>query len=141
MIVICSLSVLVLHETLLVPVLMYGSETMSWKEEIFKIRTVQMDNLRSLLRIRRMDRVPNARIRELCGVTKGAVERIDESVLRWFDHVERIENDMFAKRIHVQECAGSVGRPRKRRIDTVKECLTKRGLDVTQVRRMVQGYE
>ena len=30
---ICSLSVLVLHETLLVPVLMYDSETMLWKEK------------------------------------------------------------------------------------------------------------
>ena len=29
---ICNLSVLVLHETLLVPVLMYDSETMLWKE-------------------------------------------------------------------------------------------------------------
>ena len=68
---ICSLSVIVLHVTLLVPVLMYGSETMLWKEEISRIRAVQVDNLRGLLGIRRMDKVPNARIRELCGVTKG----------------------------------------------------------------------
>ena len=34
-------------------------------------------------------RVPNARIRELCRVRKGVDERIDEGVLRWFDHVER----------------------------------------------------
>ena len=46
----------VLHETLLVPVLMYGSETMLWKEEErSRIRAVQMDNLRDLLGIRRMD--------------------------------------------------------------------------------------
>ena len=56
----------VLHETLLIPVVMYGSETMSWKEkERFKIRAVQMDNLRRWLGIRRMGRVPNARLREL----------------------------------------------------------------------------
>ena len=30
---ICSLSMLVLHEILLVPVLMYASETMLWKEK------------------------------------------------------------------------------------------------------------
>ena len=57
----------VLHETLPVPVLMYGRETMLWKEkERSRIRAVQMDNLRSLLGIRRMDRVPNAQTRELC---------------------------------------------------------------------------
>ena len=58
---VCSLSLLVLHETLLVPVLMYGSETMIWKEEErSRIRAVQMDNLRGLLSIRRTDKVPNA---------------------------------------------------------------------------------
>ena len=52
---------LVLHETLLVPVLMYGSETMLWKEKArSRVRAVHMDNLRGLLGIRRMDRVPNA---------------------------------------------------------------------------------
>ena len=41
-----------LHETLLVPVLMYGNETMLWKEkERSRIRTVQMHNLRGLLGI------------------------------------------------------------------------------------------
>ena len=51
-----------------------------------------------------------------------------------------MENDRIAKRVYVGECAGSrsVGRPRKRWIDTVKESLKKRGLDVRQTRRMVQ---
>ena len=46
----------------------------------------------------------------------------------------------IAKRVYVGECAGSrsVGRPQKRWIDTVKECLKKRGLDVRQTRIMVQ---
>ena len=49
-----------------------------------------MDKLRGLLRIRRVDRVSNARIRELCGAKKGLDERIDEGVLRWFGHVGRM---------------------------------------------------
>ena len=61
---------------------------------------------------------------------------IDEGVLQWFDHVER---DRIAKSVYVGECAGShsMGRPWKRWIDTVMECLRKRGLDVWQARRMV----
>ena len=123
-----QLSVLVLHEILLLPVLMYGSETMLWKEEISIIMAVQMDNIRGLLGIRRMDRVPNARKRELCGMKKGLNERIDEGVLRWFGHVETMESYMIAKKVHVGECAcsRSVGRPWKRWIDTVKDCLKKR---------------
>ena len=47
---ICSFSVLVLHERLLVPVLTYRSETMLWKEkEAPRIMAVQMDNLRGFL--------------------------------------------------------------------------------------------
>ena len=44
---------------------MYGSETMIWKEERSRIIVVQMDKIRSLLGIRRVDRIPKARIREL----------------------------------------------------------------------------
>ena len=61
----------VLHESLLVPVLTHGSETMIWREkEIYRIRVVQMGNLRGLLDIRRIGKVPNARIRQVWGVTK-----------------------------------------------------------------------
>ena len=67
-------------------------------------------------------------------------EKIDESVLRWFSHVERMENDRITKRVYVGESAGSrsVGRLRKRWIETVKDCLKKRGMDVRKARRMVQ---
>ena len=43
-------------------------------------------------------------------------ERIDEGV-RWFDHVEKTENNRIAKRVYVDE----------RWIDSVKECLRERG--------------
>ena len=107
----------VLHKTLLVPVHMYGSETMLWKEkDISTIKAVQVDILRGLLGIRRMDRVLNAQIRELYRVKKGLDERIDEGVLWWFGHVERMERDRITKRVYVEECAGSrsVGRAWKR---------------------------
>ena len=42
-----------------------------WNEkERSRIIAVQMDDLRGLLGIRRMEKVPNERIKELCGVTK-----------------------------------------------------------------------
>ena len=49
---------------------------MLWKEkERSRMRVVQMDNLRGLLGIRRMNR-------ELYGVRKGLDERIDEDILQ-----------------------------------------------------------
>ena len=73
-------------------------------------------------------------------MTKGVDEKIDEGVFRWSDHVIRMENDRIAKRVYVGECddSRSVGRPRKRWIDSMKDSLMKRGLDVRQARRMVQ---
>ena len=72
----------VFHESLLVPVLTYGGETMIWRQkERSRIRVVQLDNLRGLLGIRRMVRVLNARIRQLCRVMKGVNERLYEGVL------------------------------------------------------------
>ena len=46
----------VLHEVLLAPVLLHGTETMIWREmENSRIRVVQMDSLRGFLGMRRMD--------------------------------------------------------------------------------------
>ena len=53
-----------LQESLLVPVLMYGSEIMIKKEKP-RIRAVWVDNIRDLLGIRRMDKLLNAWIRQL----------------------------------------------------------------------------
>ena len=94
-----------------------------------------------MLGIGRMNSVPNALIRELCRLKKDLDEKIDEGVLRWFGHVERVERDRIAKRVYVGECASSlsVGRKWKRWIDYVKECLKKRCLYIRQARRMDQN--
>ena len=60
----------VLHESLLRPI-MYGCETMIWREkERSRVMAVHIDNLRSLAGIKRMDKVLNAQIRDLCRVTR-----------------------------------------------------------------------
>ena len=67
----------VLHETLLIPVLMYGSETIIWKgKQRLRIEAVQTSDLRGLLDIRRVDKLLNVGIREMYGMTK----RIDVGV-------------------------------------------------------------
>ena len=67
------------------------------ERERSKIRAVQMENLKGLLGIRRMDKVPNAQIRELCKVIKKA----DEGVLRWFSHVEKMETDSIFNMVYI----------------------------------------
>ena len=100
---------------------------MVWKEERSRIRAVQMDNLKGLIGIRRLGRVPNTQIRELCGVMKGLDESIGIDFLQWFGHVEIMENNMIAKRVYIWECAGiySVGSLQKRWTVSVIDCLKK----------------
>ena len=67
-------------------------------------------------------------------MTKGVNEKIDEGILRWFGRIERMEKERIAKRVYVGVCAGSrsVGRPRKRCIDIVKECLKRFGCQASK---------
>ena len=47
----------VLHEGMLLPVLMYSSETMVWNKRYrSKVQCVQMDNLRGVLGVKRIDK-------------------------------------------------------------------------------------
>ena len=102
-----------------------------------RIRVMQIDNLRSLQGIKRIDRVPNELIRKLRGVAKGVDEKTDERVLCWFGHIERIEKYKITKRMYVGEFVGSclVGRSRKRWIDFVNDCLKNRDLNFGKTRR------
>ena len=59
-----------------------------------------MDKIRCLLGNRRMERVPIAQIRELCEVAKGVDKRIEDSVLQWLGHMERMGKDRIAKTVY-----------------------------------------
>ena len=69
------------QEPLLRPFLICGSKTMNGRgKERSRIKPEQMDNLKNLLGIRKMDKVPNAWTREQCEVTKRVEERIAKRV-------------------------------------------------------------
>src|SRR5678816_3380272 len=107
-----------------------------------EIQCVQMDNLISgVLGVRRIDEMRNERITELCGVKKGVNERINESMLRWFGHVERVNDSRLVKRMYSGECVGNrpAGRPKKKWIESVKKCLEERNVRLAVARIKVQN--
>ena len=66
------------------PALMNDSEKIIWKEKVTsRIRAIQMDNVRSLLDIRKIYKVLNACIRELCGVMKGLLKMLSGGSVMW----------------------------------------------------------
>src|SRR5678815_5828185 len=95
-----------------------------------------MDNLRGVLGVRRIDKMRNERIRELCGVKKGVNKRINESMLRWFGHVERMNGSRLVKRMYSGDCVGNrpAGRPKRKWIESVNECLKERNVSLAEAR-------
>ena len=91
------------------------------KNKRSRIRAMQIDSIRGLLSIRRMDRVPYAQIRDVR--SDEGDERTDESVFRWFSHIEIMGNHIISKLVYVS--SRLVGRPRKKWIDSLNDCLKK----------------
>src|SRR5678815_4983448 len=126
-----------LHEGMLLPVLLYSSETMVWNKKYrSKVQCVQMDNLRDMLGVKRINKMRNELIRELCGVKKGVHERINESMLRWFGHVERMNESRLVKRMYSGECVGNrpAGRPKRKWTESVNECLKEINVSLAEAR-------
>ena len=74
--------------------------------------------------------------------------RADRRVLRWFGHVERIDEYRTARRVLISEVSGgrARGRPRLGWMDGVKVALGNRGMTVLAVRlcdnaRKIEGVE
>ena len=92
-----------LYERVVVPTMVYGSETWSLSaQEKRKIEAFEMMCLRKVCGIRRVDRVRNSLIRERCGFGLSVLERIERNVLKWFGHVERMGEERLVK----SKCGG-----------------------------------
>ena len=80
-----------LFRTLILPILLYGSET--WillKPDLNKLEVFQMRCLRQILRVTLLDRLRNETIRERCDQQPTMEEQVQKRRLRWFGHVCRM---------------------------------------------------
>ena len=73
----------VLYEKVVVPTVMYGSESWGMKvTERQKLNVFEMKCLRSMTSVSRLDRVRNEVVRERTGVRRELAARVDMNVLR-----------------------------------------------------------
>ena len=63
-------------------------------------------------------------------------DRVDQCVLRWFGHVESMDEECMAKKVMISDVEGNRcrGRPRLGWMDGVKRALRKGGIPVEQGR-------
>ena len=89
-----GMNVKVLYEKVVVLTVMYGSESWGMKvTERQKPNVCEMKCLRSMTGVSRLDRVRNEEVRARTGVRRELTARVDMNVLRWFGHVERMDNE------------------------------------------------
>ena len=53
-----------------------------------------------------MDRVKNEEVRMRAGIERELANRADQRVLRWFGHVERMDEYRMARRVLMAEVSG-----------------------------------
>ena len=125
----------VLYEKVAVPTVMYGSESWGMKvTERQKLNVFEMKCLRSMTGVSWLDRVRNEVVRARTGVRRELAARVDVNVLRWFDHVERMDNERLLKKVMNAKVDGrsARGRPRFGWMDGVKRALNDRRMDIRE---------
>ena len=103
-----------------------------------KVNVLDIKCLRSLVGVPRMDRVRNEEVCRRAGIEMELASRADQRVLRWFVHVERMDEYRIARRVLMAEVSG--GRVRGRSwlgwIEGVKVALGNRGMTVEAARKI-----
>ena len=125
----------VLYEKVVVPTVMYGSESWGMKvNERQKLNVFEMKCLRSMTGVSQLDRVRNGVVRVRTGVRRELAARVDINVLRWFGHVERMDNEQLLKKVMSAKVDGrsARGRPRFGWMDGVKRALNDRRMDMRE---------
>ena len=125
----------VLYEKVIVPTVMYGSEAWDMKvTETQKLNVFEMKCLRSMTGVFWLDRVRNEVVRARTGVRRELAARVDMNVMRWFDHVEMMDNERLLKKVMNAKVDGRSARRRPRFgwMDGVKRALNARRMDVRE---------
>ena len=78
------------------------------------MNVLQMKCLRNLVGVSRMDKVRNEEVRSRAGIEKELASRADQRVLRWFGHVERMDEYRMTRWVLMSEVSGGRVRGRLR---------------------------
>ena len=71
-----------------------------------EVNVLELKCLRSLVGVSLMDRVRNEHVCRRAGTERELESRADQRVLRWFGHVERMEEYRVARRVLMAKVSG-----------------------------------
>ena len=131
-------------ESMVIPVLMYGSECWTMrKEDERKILVAEMCWIRRILGISRLQHIRNVDIRKRAGMQVTAIDRIKARRLRWYGHVSRMDSNRIPfLALHTRgNGVRSRGRPRARWRDGVIEDIKERGLEFAEATSLTKDRD
>ena len=102
-----------------------------------KVNVLEMKCLRNLVGVSRINRVRYEEVRRRAGIERELASRADQIVLRWFGHVERMDEYCMARRMLMADVSGGRVRGRQRLgwMDGVKVAFGNRGMTVEAARQ------
>ena len=122
-----------LYESIVVPKGTYAAESWGLRvEERKKLNVMEMNCLRNMCGVTRRDMVRSEVVRRRVGVVKKMEERVDERVLSWYGHAERMNSERITQIVYESKVDGSRGKgvPPKGWMSGVKDAVEKRGMTV-----------
>ena len=112
----------------------YQSQTWTLTKSLDReITTCEMRCLRRAVNKTRRDKIKHTKIREMVGTTS-ILHHIQQQRIRWFGHLIRMAPYQLASKAYNTKMSGhkARGRPRKTRIEGVKETLKTHNIPPTQ---------
>ncbi|KAK3569040.1 hypothetical protein QTP86_021557 [Hemibagrus guttatus] len=120
------------YRTVVRPAILYGLETVSLrKRQESELEVAELKMLRFSLGVTRLDRIRNEYIRGTAHVGRLG-DKVRETRLRWFGHVQRRESEYIGRRMLDMELPGrrQRGRPKRRYMDGINEDMKLVGASV-----------
>ncbi|KAK3541781.1 hypothetical protein QTP86_005445 [Hemibagrus guttatus] len=120
------------YRTVVRPAMLYGLETVSLrKRQESELEVAELKMLRFSLGVTRLDRIRNEYIRGTAHVGRLG-DKVRETRLRWFGHVQRRESEYIGRRMLDMELPGrrQRGRPKRRYMDGINEDMKLVGASV-----------
>jgi Reverse transcriptase (RNA-dependent DNA polymerase) len=131
-------------EALIAPILLYGSECWTMrKEDEKRISVAEMNWLRKIKGVSRLQHIRNEEIRRQLGMMETMVERVKKRRLQWFGHVSRMNNERLPYlALHTQlEGTRSRGRQRTRWRDNVRNDIEERNMEFREALSLLKDRD
>ena len=129
-----------IYNTVFSPTLLYGSETWTLdSREHSRVQATEMKYLRRVIGKTKRDKVRNTTVREQTKV-EDIKTKIEKNQLRWFGHVQRMNDNRIAKSVYRAKAQGKRprGRPRRKWEDDIREAMKIRNMTFAEGNKKCQ---